>query len=200
MTGIQAAPVRRRSSRRTVICEAVFDLLGEFGYDQTSMDAVAARAHVSKATIYRSWHTKPDLVIDALTHRFGSTPPVPDTGTLRGDLLMVAGVGCQLAGSADGAVVAGLMSAAAHNPELSGALHRCTYQMKHALFETIIARAVARGEAPVGASADTLHEVFHAMVLTRMVLAAAPLDETFVVHVVDDVLLPVLRKEPVVDP
>jgi hypothetical protein len=101
---------------------------------------------------------------------------------------------CRIADSPDGAVVTGLMSAAAHNAELSRTLYRCTYQMKHAVHETIIDRAAARGEVPAGTDADLLHEVLHAMVLTRRIWAAGPLDNVFVVHVVDDVLLPVLRQ------
>ena len=59
------------TDRQAAICEAVFELLGEVGYDRMSMDAVAARARASKATIYRAWPNKPDLVMEALVHRFG---------------------------------------------------------------------------------------------------------------------------------
>jgi hypothetical protein len=86
------------------------------------------------------------------------------------------------------------MSAAARNAELSRTLYQCTYQTKHTVHETIIDRATARGEVPAGTNPDLLHEVLHAMVLTRKVWAAGPLDDVFVVHVVDDVLLPVLRQ------
>ncbi|MCW2643888.1 MAG: transcriptional regulator, TetR family [Dactylosporangium sp.] len=183
-----------RSVRHEAICHAVFELLSEVGYDRMSMDAVAARARASKATIYRAWPHKPDLVIEALVHRFGGTPEPPDTGTLRGDLIALMTGACRVADSPDGAVVTGLMSAAAHNAELSRTLYRCTYQMKHVVHETIIDRAKARGEVPADTDPDLLHEVLHAMVLTRRIWAAGPLDDVFVVHVVDDVLLPVLRQ------
>lgn len=196
MTEIAAESTRGapRSVRHEAIRHAVFELLSEVGYDRMSMDAVAARARASKATIYRAWPHKPDLVIEALVHRFGGTPEPPDTGTLRGDLIALMTGACRVADSPDGAVVTGLMSAAAHNAELSRTLYRCTYQMKHAVHETIIDRAKARGEVPAGTDPDLLHEVLHAMVLTRRIWAAGPLDDAFVVHVVDDVLLPVLRQ------
>jgi hypothetical protein len=101
---------------------------------------------------------------------------------------------CRIADSPDGAVVTGLMSAAAYNAELSRTLYQCTYQMKHAVHETIIDHATGRGEVPAGTDPDLLHEVLHAMVLTRRIWTAGPLDNAFVVHVVDDVLLPVLRQ------
>jgi AcrR family transcriptional regulator len=183
-----------RSARREAICDAVFELLGEVGYDQMSMDAVAARARASKATIYRAWPHKPGLVIDAVLHRLGGAGQPPDTGTLRGDLLALASGACQVASSPDGAVVAGLISAAARDTELSRTIHECTYQAKHTVFETIVGRAVQRGEVPAGTDPELLHEVLHAMVLSRLVRADGSLDADFVVHVVDDVLLPVLSR------
>jgi AcrR family transcriptional regulator len=195
-TAAESAPVVLRSARHEAICDAVFELLGEVGYDRMSMDAVAARAKASKATIYRAWPHKPDLVIEALMHRFGTTPEAPDTGTLRGDLIALMTGACRVADSADGAVMAGLMSAAGHNPELSRTLYTCTYQMKHAVHETIINRAKERGEVPAGIDPDLLHEVLHALVLTRRMWAVGPLDDVFVIHVVDDVLLPVLCRAP----
>jgi hypothetical protein len=86
------------------------------------------------------------------------------------------------------------MSAAAHNPDLSGTLHRCTYETKQPVHETIINRATARGEIPAGTDPDLLHEVLYAMVLSKRIWAAGSLDNQFAVHVVDDVLLPVLRR------
>jgi AcrR family transcriptional regulator len=191
-TTAQAATTPR-SARRAAICDAVFDLLGEVGYDQMSMDAVAARAHASKATIYRAWPCKPDLVIDALVHRFGTAPEPEDTGSLRGDLVALMTSACQVVNSQDGAVMAGLMSAAARNQDLSRTLFRCMYEMKHGVHETIINRAADRGELPRNTDPALLHEVMHALVSARKMWGDGPLDGDFVVHVVDDVLLPVLR-------
>ncbi len=183
-----------RSDRHEAICDAVFDLLCEVGYDRMSMDAVAARARASKATIYRAWPNKPDLVTEALVYRFGDSPVAPDTGSLRGDLIALMTGACQVANSPDGAVITGLLTAATRNAELARTLHQLVYEMKHPVHLTIIGNAVARGEIPADTSAELLHEVLHSMVLTRKLWAETGLDDEFVVHVVDDVLLPVLRK------
>jgi AcrR family transcriptional regulator len=182
-----------RSARRAAIFDAVFDLLGEVGFDRMTMDAVAARARASKATIYRAWPNKSDLVVDALGHLFGEGPEAPDTGSLRGDLVAFMTVACEVADGPDGAVISGIMSAACRTPELSRALYRCAYEMKHGVYEEIIKRAVGRGEISSGARPETLHDVVHSMVLTRKLWAVGPLDEEFVVGVVDDVLIPVMR-------
>ena len=183
-----------RTDRHEAICDAVYDLLGEVGYDRMTMDAVAARARASKATIYRAWPAKPDLVMTAMIHRFGEPPTAPDTGTLRGDLIAQLSNACALASSPDGAIVAGLLTAASHNADLSTVLRRCMYENKHSSYEVIIRRAVGRGEIPDGTDSDLLHEIMHALVLTRRMFDAGPLDDAFVTRIVDRVLLPVLRQ------
>src|SRR5450432_1993426 len=85
------APVPQRGRPRSekasqAILDAAADLLLENGLAAVSMDAVAARAGVSKATIYRWWPTKETLALDALYHEWAAVPPPRDTGSLRGDL------------------------------------------------------------------------------------------------------------------
>jgi AcrR family transcriptional regulator len=189
-----ARTARRGPERREAICAAVFQLLGEVGYDRMTMDAVATRAHASKATIYRAWPDKPGLVAEALTYRFGITPEIPDTGSLRGDLIMLIMLACEVINSPDGEVMTGIMTAAARNPELARTLHECTYSSKHIVHETVIRHAADRGEirSDPAAAAEMLHEVMHAMILARRLNTNEPVDETFAQHIVDDVLIPVL--------
>jgi len=182
------------TDRQAAICEAVFELLGEVGYDRMSMDAIAARAHASKATIYRSWPNKPDMVMAAVVHRYGREAEAPNTGSLRGDLIAQMTVACAVANSADGAIVTGLLTAATRNAELSQTLHRCLYEMKHAMYEVIVARAIDRGELTAGTDTGLLHEIVHSMVLARRLWGVGPLDDAFATRIVDQVLLPVLHQ------
>jgi AcrR family transcriptional regulator len=191
---IELVPAAAKTDRREAICEAVFELLGEVGYDRMSMDAVAARARASKATIYRTWPNKPDLVMDAIIHRFGAAPDAPDTGSLRGDLSAQLTMACTVANSPEGDVFTGLMTAATRNAELSQTMHRCMYETKQAAYDTILNRAVGRGEVSGGSNPELLHEIMHSMVLTRKLWQAGPLDDAYVTRIVDRVLLPVLRQ------
>ncbi|HEY0807454.1 MAG TPA: TetR-like C-terminal domain-containing protein, partial [Pseudonocardiaceae bacterium] len=77
-------------------------------------------------------------------------------------------------------------------PALARALHESLYERKHVIHETVIRRAVARGEVHPETDAHLLHEVLYALVLTRRLKIDEPLDERFATHVVDDVLVPVL--------
>src|ERR1700729_2117030 len=80
----------RGKPRERAILSAVIELLGQVGYEAMTMDAVAARAHASKTTIYRRWPGKPELVRAAVDVRVaGRLLGAPDTGSLRGDLLSV---------------------------------------------------------------------------------------------------------------
>jgi AcrR family transcriptional regulator len=196
VTGTQAArqATQRRPERRTAVYDSVFALLAEVGYDRMTMDAVAARAHVSKATIYRSWPDKPELVAESLAHHFDDTPEPPNTGSLRGDLIALMTLACQFSNNIEGEVMAGVMTAAARNPVLARTLHEYLYEKKHIVHETIIRRAAQRGEVDPMMDPDLLHEVLHSMVVARR-LEKCELDEKYVLHVVDDVLLPVLTRK-----
>jgi AcrR family transcriptional regulator len=190
VTGTRAT--RRAPERRTAVFDSVFALLADVGYDRMTMDAVAARAHVSKATIYKTWPDKPDLVAEALAHHFQEAPKPPDTGTLRGDLLGLMTLACQFGNSVDAAVVAGVMTAATRNPVLARTMHEYMYEKKHVVHEAIIRRAAGRGELHPDTDPDLLHEIAHSMVLARRLELCEPMDERFAQHIVDDVLLPVL--------
>jgi len=188
----EARTHRRGPERREAICDAVFELLGEVGYDRMTMDAVATRARASKATIYRTWPDKPGLVAEALISRFGATPQAPDTGSLRGDLMALMALACTLTNSPDGEVLTGVMTAASRNPALGRTVHECTYASKRILNETIVRQAAARGEVAPDTDPDLFHEVMYAMIIARKLTVERPLDEEFSRHVVDDILIPLM--------
>src|SRR5579864_2191010 len=83
--------MRRRRPRDPKVDEAILiaavDLLGEVGYARLTMDQVVARAGVGKASLYLRWPNKVALVAEAIQHRSGAVPEVPDTGSLREDML-----------------------------------------------------------------------------------------------------------------
>jgi AcrR family transcriptional regulator len=191
---MNSVTVATKADRRTAICEAVFELLGEVGYDRMSMDAVAARARASKATIYRAWPNKPDLVMEAIKHRLGEGLEPADTGSLRGDLVAHLQLACGLACGEDGAVVTGLLTAATRNPELSRTLHQHMYETKKQAYDVMLGRAIARGELTHGNDAGLLHEIVASLVLARRLLDLGPLDAAYTERVVDRVLMPVLRE------
>jgi AcrR family transcriptional regulator len=192
--GVRMPAQRRGAGRRGAICEAVFGLLAEVGYDRMTMDHVAERAHASKATIYRTWPDKPQMVVEAIIQHFDEAEPdAPDTGSLRGDLLALMGRACDAVNSADGDVISGLMTAAGRTPPLASALQRCLLEAKAPLFRAIVGRAAQRGEVPGGTDPALLQEVMHAMIVSHKLWQNTPMTGDYARHVVDDVLLPIMR-------
>ena len=184
----------RGGAREQAILDAALELVMEVGYDRLSMDALAERAHASKATIYRRWTGKAQVVAEAIRRRKSGPHAAADTGSLRQDLLQTLGGMCA---SLDGdeALVAGVMSAMRTDSELAG-LMRTHVLDGDSPMDVVVARAVARGELPPGASGALVDEVAPAVVMLRLVFRGEPLDEAFLVHLVDEIVLPLLRQPP----
>jgi AcrR family transcriptional regulator len=102
---------------RRALLVATLEVLRETGYDKLTIDQVVARVHASKATVYRRWSNKAELVCAAFAYSIRAEAPMPDTGTLRGDLLAMAEI---IAGDAYqyGRIVAGILGAGERNPQL----------------------------------------------------------------------------------
>jgi AcrR family transcriptional regulator len=184
----------RGDVREQAILSAVIDLLGELGYEGMTMDAVAARAHASKTTIYKRWRGKPELVQAAVdVYVAGRLAVEADTGSLRGDLMAVMEAMRGHLTEEFLAMMSGLVHAMRTDRELAGAL-RSHLAIGHAAALPIIRRAAARGELPAGADAELAglaHEVIEAQ-LFRQIAAGGALSPEFARHVVDDLLIPVL--------
>lgn len=186
----------RGEERERAILAAVVELLGETGYEAMTMDAVAARAHASKTTIYRRWQGKPELVKAAVDgYVAGRLPISADTGSLRGDLMAVMRAMRGHLTDEFLAMMSGLLHAMRTDPELAGVL-RSHLAEDYSAALPIIRRAADRGEVPAGAEetlAKTTHELIEAQLFRQMALGA-PFDEQFSRHVVDDLVLPVLTR------
>lgn len=182
----------RSAGRRTAICQAVCELLAKVGYDRMTMDAIANQAKASKATIYRMWPDKPQLVAEALKCQFGTDTEVPDTGSLRGDLVALMTIACDVISSEVGEMVSGVMTAAAHDPRLADTLNQSLFEGKAQMHAVLVRRAVERGEIPDCFDPSILHEVMHSMISSRKAWNLGPLDEEYARHVADDILIPVM--------
>ncbi len=184
----------RSDDREAAILRGTLELITEVGYDQMTMDAVAARAHASKATIYRRWPGKPELVVTALKRYAAPAIAAPDTGDLRADLLgLLAAMRDSLAGQ-DAALILGLMMAMRHDPELAEVVRSQLVDAKRAAFGEVATKAVARGQLPADVDHNIAAEVTSAVLFSRLLITDQPLDDVFILHLVDAVLLPVLHR------
>ena len=183
---------RLDEERESAILRATYDLLAECGYQGLRVDAVAARAQASKATLYRHWPTKAGLVIDAVKFCKAATEDLPDTGSLRGDLVAWFTDMATLMSGDQGPILAGLFAALQTEPEFAAEM-RAMRESKAAYAEAICSRALERGEIKPGFHAELVDEIVPAMMFMRAFALGEPLDAEFVDHLVDDIILPLLR-------
>lgn len=186
----------RDASRDPVILDAVLELVAEVGYDRVSMDAVAARARASKATIYRRWPSKGALVAAAVRCRAAMEPLEVDEGSLRADLLVAVRILAENLVRQDLGLMTGVFAAMRTDAELASALRCDMFTDKASVTAPVFRRAAARGE-PLHPDANLLFgQVAPAVVIHRLLATDEGVDEAFLTCLVDSVLLPVLTHQP----
>ncbi|MFK0174290.1 TetR/AcrR family transcriptional regulator [Streptomyces sp. NPDC090306] len=185
---------RPRDTRRGLaILDATLSLLTEVGYEQLSMEAVASRSGSAKTTIYRRYRDKAELVAAAVEHRAQATPPEPAADDLRENLLgLVSWLAGQIAEQEVGllgALFAGMRSDA----RLAEEMRRILRRDEAAMTDEPLQKAIRHGEQLAPRAAELFAEVAPAVIVHRVVIAGESCDESFVEHLVDDILLPLLR-------
>ncbi|KKD06671.1 TetR/AcrR family transcriptional regulator [Streptomyces sp. WM6386] len=188
-------PVRRTRlapERERELYEAVMALVCEVGYDALTMDAVATRAQASKATLYRQWNGKPELVATALRETKAVLVGEVDTGSLPGDLReIVRRIGDHSAQNVS--VMRGIGQAVERNPELGRALRESLIEPEVQALRRILARAVARGELDENQPATAfLPQAMLGAVVARPLLEDRPADAAYLTRFVDEMVLPAL--------
>ena len=172
------------------ILKATQDLLIEEGFERLTMDAVARRCGASKATIYRRWPGKIALVVAASAVLL-RPPPVPDTGSLREDLLDCGRAYMQQEGRTV-QVLANVTNASRHDPELRSAFRDAISSPYAGLFDAVLARAADRGLIRPDLDLDMLARVFPAVAYQQLAAQARSITEDDVRRIVDAVLIPAL--------
>ena len=187
-----AAPQRgrpRSEDARNAVLGAASDLLLEQGLAAVSMDAVAARAGVSKATIYRWWPTKETLALDALYHEWAAVPQPRDTGSLRGDLISLLRPWAKIAGQRPyGRVIAALVTEAQTDPEFGRQYRTRFVEPRRDQARAIFRRAIERGEIPAATKTEVALDLLYGPVYHRLLHGHAPLNDRFVRDVIDTAL------------
>ncbi|MFE0451992.1 TetR/AcrR family transcriptional regulator [Streptomyces sp. NPDC058914] len=179
--------------REAELYTAVLDLLREVGYDALTMDAVAARTRSSKATLYRQWGGKAELVVRAMRHNKPGSIADVDTGSLRGDLhaLVSREDDCTMERNAD--LMRALAMAVHSNPDLMRAFRELLVEPEMDEFQRVMQRAVDRGE--VRADCPALRYIVHLLVgafATRTMVDELPPTREFLSSYIDAVVLPAL--------
>ena len=184
----------RGEARTLAILDAALELIAEVGYERVTMDNIAARAHASKMTMYRRWPTKSELVADALRrHAPGEVPAVPDTGTLRGDLLATVAQITETLTGGRGPSLIGLIEAIRDDATLRGQVSSQVRERSHEVGGEICSRAISRGEDVQPEKAGTVLDLAFEHLFTSTLLDGAQPSAANQRDLVDTVLLPLLE-------
>src|SRR4051794_8894253 len=168
----------RDPRRREAILAAAVALVGELGYDRVTVDALAARAGVSKPTIYRRWPGgKQEIVVEAIHAKRADGGELPDTGSLRGDLLAMLGpviTGIQQEAHLAGGLITQLRS----SKELQALFRDEVIADERRRYDVLLARARERGEI-TGPVTPLFADVAGSVIFSRALIAGEPLDTLF---------------------
>ncbi|OMC44636.1 TetR family transcriptional regulator [Mycobacterium sp. IS-2888] len=181
------------SPREAELLAVTLRLLQEHGYDRLTVDEVASAARASKATVYRRWPSKAELVLAAFIEGVRQVAVAPETGTLRGDLLRLGEVCCQETRQLASTIRA-VMVEVSRNPALNEVMQRQFIDQRRALIRHVLQQAVDRGEIAQEAITDELWDLLPGYLIFRSIMPGRPPTRRTVQVLVDDVLIPGLTR------
>jgi AcrR family transcriptional regulator len=200
-TARDAEPARlgrkRDHSRDQDILDAALDVLAEVGYNTMTVDMVAARAKAGKATLYRRWSSKAELVVDAIAcmkrplpqERDGTCVP-PDTGTLRGDLVAMVKPKAVTDSNRHLKIMIGVASMMSQEPQLFEALTDIMVKPRVESYRVVMQRAIDRCEIRPDVDVELLSSLGPAMAMYRAMYEQQAPSRESIIHLIDTVVLP----------
>jgi AcrR family transcriptional regulator len=179
MPGVKRTGGRSARVRKTVL-DAALALLLERGYDGLSVADVARAADVAETTVYRRWPTKPELAAAAIGELAAAENPLPDTGSLEGDLTTLLTQIVELLRRPDIERVARASVALSSDDPDQTQARMAFYRMRTAGSAQVAVRAIERGELPAEADPEAVIEQLVAPAYLRLLLTGGPLDDALV--------------------
>ncbi|MET0931502.1 MAG: TetR/AcrR family transcriptional regulator [Aeromicrobium sp.] len=185
----------RDPSRDEVIIDAAIDVLVRDGYDRLSMEGVATAAGVGKATVYRRWSSKAELVIDAMATLKPAIDSI-DTGSLEGDIELMVVASCSPRSQRLLEVMVSICSALPREPELLEAFRTRFTEPRIERISQMLERARRRGELGPDIDVPMAASLVPSLMLQRALMTGQPAGRAYAEQVVGSVLLPVLGRPP----
>lgn len=186
-TGIQRRPGGRSARVRRAVLDATLNLLHEHGMDALTVADVATRAGVHETSIYRRWGTRENLMINAMLDAAEEPLSIPDTGTLRGDLIAYATALATYLTTPLGNALNRAMASASDDPATSRTRDEF-WHARSARSGEMIRRAIARGELPDTTDPRLVLEMLVAPLHFKVVLTREALDPALPERLVDTLL------------
>jgi AcrR family transcriptional regulator len=183
-----ARPMGRPRDARAdrAILSATLELIADVGVHEFRTEDVAARAGVGKGAIYRRYRSKDDLVTAAVAALVSEEIAIPDTGSTRGDLLVLMQEAVELyCGSLAGRLMPNLVGAMAQKPELARAVRESFLAGRRAALAAVLERGVERGDLRPDLDVELALDVLGGPLFYRLLITGGPLDEQLAEGVAD---------------
>ncbi|MFM8599189.1 MAG: TetR/AcrR family transcriptional regulator [Mycobacterium sp.] len=181
------------TAREGELLAVTLQLLQRHGYERLTVDEVAANAHASKATMYRRWPTKADLVFAAVLDGISQDATAPETGTLRGDLLAIGDTVSKHVRE-HAATLRAVLSETSRDPALGDIIRREFFEERRKLTRQVMQQAIDRGEIRAGSVNEDLWDLLPGYLVFRAVIQNRPATRKTVIALVDEVILPSLTR------
>lgn len=181
------------SAREAELLAITLELLQRHGYDRLTVDSVATTARASKATVYRRWPSKAELVLAALNEGLRQVAIPPNSGSLRDDLLRLGSLICAHA-KLHASTIAAVLSELPRNPALADVLQHEFIHQRRAVIREVLQQAADRGDIAQAVISDEVWDVLPGYLVFRFLMPGRPPTDDTVRELVDDVLLPSLTR------
>jgi AcrR family transcriptional regulator len=169
------------------VLTAALELLARDGYVAVTLNALAARAGVAKTTVLRRWGSKAAVAAAAVERLALHSVDLPESGTLRGDLIALQEKAVAVFTEGEGGFVPRLMRESGHHPEIAGLLHTVIHTRRLA-YHRILGRAIARGELDPDVDQDMIIDMLIGPIWTRLLITRDPITDGLVEEIVDAIL------------
>jgi AcrR family transcriptional regulator len=180
---------RRSEASRRATLDAALELCAEHGYAQVTVEGIAARAGVSKKTVYRWWPSKAAVVLEAANEAAGRVTDFPDTGDLAADLhTQISGVIGLFSGRRTRSAFIGVLTDAQHDPDLADHMHQQWFLPRIVEFRRRVRAAQEQGELAPDADPDLIMDLVYGPILHRLMVHLPLPDDAYLRRVLDAAL------------
>ncbi|MCW6006693.1 TetR/AcrR family transcriptional regulator [Micromonospora sp. CPCC 205371] len=187
-------PRRRGEALVQAVYAATLAELTEFGYAGLRMERIAERARTGKASLYRRWPSRADLVVDAIRSTFPDQVNLPETGSLRQDLLTALRYAADQLDGPAGEAVRGLMVEALSDPERTKMVRARITEARAKTIGAILQRAAQRGEVNPDVLTPQVISVAPALIAHQFLTRGAPIPDEVLTSIVDEIVLPLVQR------
>lgn len=181
------------TEREAELLTVTLRLLQSHGYDRLTVDAVATEAKASKATMYRRWPSKADLVLAAFIEGTRESAVAPNTGSLREDLIAI-GTSVAAHSREHASTMRAVLNEMSHSADLRAAMQDKFVRHRHTMIEEVLTAAAERGEISTAAINPEIWDVLPGYLVFRSLMSERPPTDETVRALVDDVVLPALQR------